>query len=1210
MAAQTHYVQLTARDGVSTVFQTIARSSRASATQVTQDWRGTAAGLQQTEAAAVRTSIAMQRLSGVAGGAVGALSGAGVATAVGALSELARAAAEEEAGLQRLEQAVENTGASYGRYADQIDAAVQSSLALSFADDEAVNALNTLTAATGDAERALNLLGTAQDLARGKGISLASASEIVGKVAQGNLGILSRYGIVLEEGATSTEALAAIQQRFAGQAETYANSQIGAATRVKNAIADMGETVGASTGDLQGLLLILPGLSQGFTLLGGVIGTATTAMAGGRVAALALTASLGPLALLLAGGAALGVLAVKINEAANESENAQDSVDNLTSSLAAMAETADRATLSLLTNQLIPGLEETVRLGQEAEQTFANLTEQLNNAPQIGLGISPEIAQNADEATRALQEQHDAAERMMLIEAERTRLRNDMAAIIQQGYQEEIRAANETVQAFNDGEISAGDLLRKIDDLAGATNNYALAGGEAVTATDALAVSAYAAAAAANTQAEAIRLTVERYRAQTDAANEAERSARAAAGIAANQGAGGVVSFPTRADSRTAEGTRIFNDDRERQAQADEDRARALDELTRAEDRAADSAQSLADARAEGARRAADMEADYAAAVRDSERSLASELRSAEQSRIDAARSVARERASVERETAQELRGIDQQRADYAAQVEEQLSDLAARRGEVAANAAAQAADAERQWLDASAENLERQAELRDALRDDAAEAARAWQELVRENNQAEAELEAELRGTIQAAQADWTAMHRDIQGQIAEVRESLRESLREQQIGTKRSLQDNAREAQRIRDDLAYNLADPNLDAEERARLELEAQRRLQDLAIERRRTQQDARREEKQAREDAKKQEDDLIARERDARLAMEQTIREARAQTAEQIAALHEQERKQLADMQREQAQQRGEAAEQIAALEADRLEAQEAYRQRLAEIGQEEVKQLAEIAAQEAKVRSEQAARFAELEQAKRVAVRDSAREQETLAREAAQAEQRYGRETANARTVQTREATALARGYEEERQRLAQETNRRVTDLMADEQSSVAELQAAIESGAALGIDTRAFDDGIAAAQEEAGQLVGAPLTVDIDADVQEWSRKVVEAGGVLATAEKLDELTPTVTVRADMTPFWATVRAITERPSVGDTAIRVEALQAGAARTPTTQSVGMQSASMQRAGSFGGTAAPVYNYGTINVYPASADLASEISRQLATANRI
>ena len=93
--------------------------------------------------------------------------------------------------------------------------------------------LAKLVSVTKDATEALELQRIAMDLARLRGMDLATASDLIGKVYGGNVGILSRYGIQLEKGTTATEALAEIQRRAAGQAAAYADTTQGKLVRAQ-----------------------------------------------------------------------------------------------------------------------------------------------------------------------------------------------------------------------------------------------------------------------------------------------------------------------------------------------------------------------------------------------------------------------------------------------------------------------------------------------------------------------------------------------------------------------------------------------------------------------------------------------------------------------------------------------------------------------------------------------------------------------------------------------------------------------------------------------------------------------------------------------------------------------------------------------------------------------------------------------------------------
>jgi hypothetical protein len=185
--------------------------------------------------------------------------------AFGAASVRAYIVAETSA--VRLEAAVNATGQSYDDLAATLDGDIAAAVRRSAYDDEALSdALSTLVQTTGSASDAQEDLGLVMDLARGKNISLATSATIVGKVAAGNTGILARYGIVLDEGATATEALALMQQRFAGQAAAYGDTMEGSIERVniawENAQESFGEgLIGDSAAEVQQLADVIDNLA-------------------------------------------------------------------------------------------------------------------------------------------------------------------------------------------------------------------------------------------------------------------------------------------------------------------------------------------------------------------------------------------------------------------------------------------------------------------------------------------------------------------------------------------------------------------------------------------------------------------------------------------------------------------------------------------------------------------------------------------------------------------------------------------------------------------------------------------------------------------------------------------------------------------------------------------------------------------------------------
>jgi hypothetical protein len=188
---------------------------------------------------------------------VGAIAGIGKG-----LWDAAQAAGEEEKGIVRLQAAVEASGGTWDTASGKIETYIaKQSQRTALDDGEARDALTRLITATGDYEKSLGLMGLAQDLAIGKDIDLKTAAEIVGKVSEGNVSILTRYGITLQDGATATEALAVLQERFGGQAEAYGATFEGAQQRMGIAMGNLKETIGG---------FLLPILTELFTSLAGL----------------------------------------------------------------------------------------------------------------------------------------------------------------------------------------------------------------------------------------------------------------------------------------------------------------------------------------------------------------------------------------------------------------------------------------------------------------------------------------------------------------------------------------------------------------------------------------------------------------------------------------------------------------------------------------------------------------------------------------------------------------------------------------------------------------------------------------------------------------------------------------------------------------------------------------------------------------------------
>lgn len=196
--------------------------------------------------AAAKTAGPLGTLSAVTGGLVSPLTLAlGATAALAAGFGASVSAAREDATSQALLGAsLKANIANWDGNTDAIEDVISSRMRLGFADDVQRDSLRQLIAVTKDSEDALALQRTAMDLARLKGIDLATASTILGKVYAGNTSILSRYGIQLEKGATAQEALAEIQRRSAGQAEAYGETLDGQIEALGITFGELAEKVG------------------------------------------------------------------------------------------------------------------------------------------------------------------------------------------------------------------------------------------------------------------------------------------------------------------------------------------------------------------------------------------------------------------------------------------------------------------------------------------------------------------------------------------------------------------------------------------------------------------------------------------------------------------------------------------------------------------------------------------------------------------------------------------------------------------------------------------------------------------------------------------------------------------------------------------------------------------------------------------------------
>ena len=180
-----------------------------------------------------------------------------------ALGDAVNAAREDQVSQVRLRAALEANIEAWDGNADAIEDVIAARTKLGFQDDEQRSVLASLVTVTEDLNDALAIERTAMDLARLKGIDLASAAKVLGNAYAGATGQLAKMGIRLGKGVSGMEALEAVQGRVAGQAEEYARTAAGASDRMNIAIGELSESIGyllsGPAADLAGFIADLAG---------------------------------------------------------------------------------------------------------------------------------------------------------------------------------------------------------------------------------------------------------------------------------------------------------------------------------------------------------------------------------------------------------------------------------------------------------------------------------------------------------------------------------------------------------------------------------------------------------------------------------------------------------------------------------------------------------------------------------------------------------------------------------------------------------------------------------------------------------------------------------------------------------------------------------------------------------------------------------------
>lgn len=214
---------------------------------------------------------------GAAAGTVafGALSYA-VANATNFVGGATQAFIDDEQSVRRLDASLRANVAGWNGNTKAIEDTIKARMKLGFADEEQRNALGLAVIATHDVNQALALEATAMDLARLKSISLEEATSKLIKVEGGNFRALKELGIQVDENATQTEALIAVQKAAEGQAAAWAETTGGKLVAAQVRASEATERLGGVFARLGAF--ILPALADGLdSVLNYIDGVATAA---------------------------------------------------------------------------------------------------------------------------------------------------------------------------------------------------------------------------------------------------------------------------------------------------------------------------------------------------------------------------------------------------------------------------------------------------------------------------------------------------------------------------------------------------------------------------------------------------------------------------------------------------------------------------------------------------------------------------------------------------------------------------------------------------------------------------------------------------------------------------------------------------------------------------------------------------------------------
>lgn len=215
-----------------------------------------------------------------------------IGMAVDAAGRAVQAYREDQVSVEGLNAALAANIPAWNGSSDAIEKVIASRMRLGFADEQQRDALGILLAATHDQTEALDAQRVAMDLARFRHIDLSTASDMVAKAYEGNVTSLKKLGIVLPQGTKGVEALGAIMKVVGGQAEAFANTDMGKVEAANIRVSESNERVGKAFSKMGTVVMpivadvaehvsdfVASGI-EGWQMLGAAVGDAVDRMQG------------------------------------------------------------------------------------------------------------------------------------------------------------------------------------------------------------------------------------------------------------------------------------------------------------------------------------------------------------------------------------------------------------------------------------------------------------------------------------------------------------------------------------------------------------------------------------------------------------------------------------------------------------------------------------------------------------------------------------------------------------------------------------------------------------------------------------------------------------------------------------------------------------------------------------------------------------------